>query len=229
MQGRVVYHQNAVIIDNVARYIRDRSVKSLLDIGAGSPEKAVPLSRLVSRYHAIEQDARYAARLKDAGVSVTCGTFPTKVDGTYDLVLSSHSVPEHSVEPYGAFLSSAWQITSSAGLLLVVTFKGNRGDITNLAQELLDQSTGPSEEYNAIMRCYQQFGGTVQCERVNSYAEASRAEDIASFFAPWLSEDPHVRERIHCAFTRIVEMRYKIRDDLFVFPTEHLFLSCRKH
>jgi hypothetical protein len=137
-------------------------------------------------------------------------------------------VPERSVESYVPFLSSAWQLTGSGGLLLVVTFKGSRGDLTEIAQELLGRSPQPSEEYDTVMRICRQLGGTLQTERVNSYVEAYRAENMARFFEPWLSPDPHVRESIHHAFIRIIETRYKVRSDLFVFPMEHLFLGCRK-
>jgi hypothetical protein len=228
MHEKIVYHQKTALVDNVSRYIRDLSARSLLDIGAGTLETALPLSKLVDRYHAIEQDPRSAVQLENAGLSVSRGTFPLAVDGTYDLVLSSHSVPERSIESYAPFLSSAWQLTGQGGLLLVITFKGSRGDLGDVRQELLGRALLASEEHDTIMRIFRQLGGTVQTERVNSYVEANSPESIASFFEPWLSQDPEVRESIHRAFIRIVETRYKVRGDLFVFPTQHLFLGCRR-
>ena len=224
----VTYHQQTTLVANISRYIRETSADSLLDIGAGSPETALPVSKLVHRYRAVERDPQAAARLEHAGLNVTMGTFPLPIDGTYDLVLSSHSVPENSVESYPPFLSSAWELTNPEGMLLIVTFKGNRGDLAEIAHELVGQLPHKSEEFEFIIRSYEEFGGVIRIERVNSYIEALAAEDIAFFLEPWLSGDCRQRESIHSTFVRIIETRYKVRRDLFVFPTEHLFLSCRK-
>ncbi|WP_375412061.1 class I SAM-dependent methyltransferase [uncultured Bradyrhizobium sp.] len=228
MRDEVLYHQKAAIVDNVTRYIRDLAARSLLDIGAGGAETALPLSKLVDRYHAIEQNPHYAARLENAGLKVSRGTFPLALDETYDLVLSSHSVPELLIEPYAAFLSSAWRLTAPGGLLLVITFKGSRGDLAEVRQELLGEPPAPSEEHDTIMRNFQRLGGRVRTERVNSYVEARKPGHIASFLEPWLTQDPAMQASIHHAFTGIVETRYKVRDGLYVFPTQHLFISCRR-
>jgi hypothetical protein len=224
----VTYHQKATLVENISRYIRETSAKSLLDIGAGSLETALPLSHRVRQYHAIERDPEVAARLETAGLSVTRGTFPFPMDATYDLVLSSHSVPETSVGSYAPFLSSAWELTNPHGMLLVVTFKGSKGDLAEIAHELLGRLPQKSEELGSIIRSYKEFGGDIGIERVNSFVEAASAEDIAGFLGPWLSHDHQVRTSIHRAFVRIIEARCKVHRELFVFPTEHLFLSWRK-
>jgi hypothetical protein len=224
----VTYHQQATLVANISRYIEEASADSLLDIGAGSPETALPLSKRVHRYRAIERDPDAAARLENAGLSVTAGTFPLPMDGTYDLVLSSHSVPENSLEAYAPFLSSAWELTSPEGMLLIVTFKGSKGDLAEIAHDLLGLAPRKSEGLEHIIRSYEEFGGHIGIERVNSYVEGLAAEDIAFFLEPWLSGDGRERESIHSDFVRIIETRYKVRRNLFVFPTEHLFLVCRK-
>ena len=228
MQTGIVYHQKVVLVENISRYVRDIEADSLLDIGAGSLETALPLSSKVLRYDAIEQDPINAARLKNAGLNVIQGTFPFSVNGTYDLVLSSHSVPENSIESYLPFLSSAWDLTSPKGMMLVVTFKGSVGDFATIRHELLGRSPQRCEELETIVDFYENSGGVMEIERINSFVEAARSEDIVSFLAPWLSADQNMRESIHLPFVRIIETRYKIRQDLFAFPTQHLFLSCRK-
>ncbi len=134
---RVRYHQKRTLIENISWYIHDSMASSLLDIGAGRPDTAAALSKEVERYTAVEQDSRRAAELKNAGLEVVQGRFPLQLGSVYDLVLSSHSLPESSTELYPAFLSAAWDLTSDHGIMLIVTFKGARGDLATLRNELL--------------------------------------------------------------------------------------------
>jgi hypothetical protein len=234
----LVYHQKAVLVANISRYV-SRSVsrstgegaaESLLDIGAGSLETALPLAGMVRRYHAVERDPEVAERLEKAGLKVTRGAFPLSVPmaGGYDLVLASHSVPEDSVASYLPFLSAAWDLTGEGGTVLVVTFKGSGGDLAAVRQELLGEAPRKSAELEAIIGFYEGSGGAVAIEQVNSFVEGVRAEDIVAYITPWISGKSGVRESIRSRFLRIVETRYRVRPDLFIFPTQHLFLSCRK-
>jgi len=224
----LVYHQKSTLVDNISRHIREIGAQSLVDIGAGSLEVAAPIASQVSVYRAVEKDTRAAARLRAAGLSVIEASFPAPIEGTYDLVLSSHSIPEHSLESYSAFLTAAWNLTNPGGGLLIVTFKGSQGDLANVARELLGRPAPASPELEAVLGFYERTGGLVAIERVNSYVQAPRSDDIAGFLAPWISGREDTLRRMHDSLVRLLETRYKVRPDLYVFPTEHLFLSCRK-
>jgi hypothetical protein len=222
------YHQKAVLVENIIGYIRNIGAISLLDIGAGSVETAIPLSSAVREYQAIEQDPARVAELRAAGLCVTQGRFPLPLTGSYDLVLSSHSVPELSIDSYVPFLSAAWNATKTNGALLIITFKGNQGDLASIRFELLGQTPDRSKELDTVLGYLRSVGGIPSIERINSYIEATNPIDIATFLSPWLSGNENIRSAINDPFVRLLRCRYRVRADLFVFPTEHLFISCHK-
>jgi hypothetical protein len=219
------YHQRTALLHNIVPYIEASGAESLLDIGAGSPAMAVPLSQHVREYCAVEQDIERAGELSRAGLDVIHGRFPVPLDKTYDLVLSCHSVPECSIESYPSFLPAAWACTSPTGVMLIVTFKGSRGAVEDLRCELLGAPNGPSPEYDAIVEHCTSFGRT-EIRHVNSFVEAPAAADIAGFISPWLSGRQDVRDGFRGPLTQILETQYRVRQDLYVFPTRHLFISC---
>ena len=221
------YHQQPALLHNVVRYLHDLNATSLLDIGAGSPYLAVPLSKQVRRYCAVERHPQRVSELRSAGLDVIEGTFPLPIQGTYDVVLSSHSVPEGSAEAYPSFLAAAWGCTSGNGLMLIVTFKGSSGPLAELRRDLLGGDPPRSREFNEIMK-YCVTRGATNVRHVNSYVEAATAPDVAEFLLPWLSGKPPTRERLRGPLIDILETQYRVRDSLFVFPTQHLFISCRK-
>jgi len=225
---RVDYHQGLTLVENISRYLAEFRAQSLLDIGAGSSYTAQPLSQRVQRYLAVEADVHSVAELRGAGLSVMHGTFPMELPWQFDMVLSSHSVPEDDISKYDDFISKAWELTNSGGVLLIITFKGNRGDLNQIREELLGEAFPSSPEFSCIINTLKRLGGNVQIERVNSYAESLAAADLVKFFESWISGDRAVRERIRDPFTRIIETRYKVKSSMFVFPTEHLFISCIK-
>lgn len=221
------YHQKAALLHNIIPYIHEVKATSLLDIGAGSIEMALPLSRQVHQYCAIERDLAHVSELRRAGLDVIHGTFPVLVQATYDFVLSSHSVPEDSIESYSHFLSAAWNCTSLTGMMLIVTFKGSLGALADLRRDLLGSAANTSPEIALIVEHCTNFGVTsVRC--VNSYIEARTAHDIAQFLGPWLSRHQHIRDTFRNQLIQILEAQYRVREDLYVFPTQHLFISCRR-
>jgi|GEM_PF-1720630 len=221
------YPQQATIAENVRRYASKIKAKSLLDIGAGSPSMAMCLSRDVQDYLAVEQNAARARKLRQAGLNVVQGRFPVLINTNFDLVLSSHSLPEENLDEYEAFILSAWRRVSARGLLLIVTFKGSGGAVKSLREEIGDQSKGASLELQKVIETMSQLA-SVKIERVNSYAQSSQPEDIVSYFHGWICSSAAKRRNTVDALRHIVETRYKISPHQYVFPTEHLFISCNK-
>jgi hypothetical protein len=220
------YTQQETLVENVLRYVSCFRAQSLLDIGAGAPSTALPISKSVRDYLAIESDPSCANELRCAGLNVLQERFPFPMFQTFDLVLSSHSVPEGGLFQYQGFLSSAWRLVKTGGVLLVVTFKGSGGDVRFLREELACSRRNECTELNEIVHILSKFA-SVQIERVNSYATTSVAEDIVSYFLPWICPEAGERYRMSKDFRHIVETRYKVRPSYYVFPTEHLFISCR--
>ena len=75
------------------RRIEVAGAQSLLDIGAGNGDLAIPLSELVTTYLAIEPKPDFAAKLMANGIKVINSAFPCDFGGTFDAVLASHVIP----------------------------------------------------------------------------------------------------------------------------------------
>lgn len=224
----VQYHQKSALVHGITRYIKTVSAKSLLDIGAGSLLTAVPLTKQVSRYCAVEQDASTAQSLSEAGLEVIHGTFPdAKPEPPFDLVLASHSMPTETPDSWRNFRSAAWELTNSAGgMLLIVTFLGARGDLHALRTSLCGHAPDGSSELAKLTEELSR-AGINGLERINSYVESDTVAGLVEFLGPWFPENLHsksVSERL----IKLLEARYRVRDRLFVFPIEHVVLSCRR-
>lgn len=224
----IVYHQKATLLENVTRYVRSARSGSILDIGAGTAATAVPLSKLVSQYHAVEMDPARALALRQAGIHVTIGQFPMPIDGRYDFVLSSHSLPERSAADVPAFLSAAWGLVGDRGTLLVVTFKGSLGDLSGIREELLGRPSSRGSDFDAVAAFGPPDAAARTIERVNSYVEAGSSRALAQFLLPWISGVDDVRQVVLPDLEHILLTRYKVREDYFVFPTQHLFLGFQR-
>lgn len=225
---RVKYNQRTTLVENILKYVRRIGAGSLLDIGAGSCATAVALSRQVGRYHAVEQDLECATRLRASGLAVTHGVFPLDLDDRYDFVLSSHSLPEGPVTAYEPFIESAWRSVQPGGMLLVVTFKGSAGALASVKGELFCERAPESPELEEILRCCGRCA-PVAVARVNSFIEANDAGALANYLERWLTGDSNLRRAVRPDFLDLLEARYKVRHGLFVFPVEHLFISCRSN
>ncbi len=186
---------------------------------------AVPLSECVDTYTAVECDPVDAYDLRAAGLNVVEDIFPVPMDRTYDVVLSCQSVPEGSVTAYPRFLDGAWACTGSTGLMLIVTFKGSTGAVADVRRALLGVDSPRSPELEAIVE-YCKSHGTTSMWHCNSYVEAAAAGELAEFLSPWLAGQQETRERLRQSLIDILEAEYRVRERLFVFPTQHVFISC---
>src|SRR5262245_55562927 len=111
-QGEIMRHQHQLTLDYrkafetflqstnekqefariLIQQIRDRGVSSLLDIGAGNGELALPLSQQVKRYLAVEPNFAHAAVLRNLCLQVIEKPFPCQIDETFDMVVASHVI-----------------------------------------------------------------------------------------------------------------------------------------
>ncbi len=214
-----------MLVENVAKYVHRARIASLLDVGAGHEITAVPLSRTVSRYLAIEHNEQSASELRRLGLKVMTSTFPVPLNETFDMVLSSHSVPELRLDLYEAFLNGAWNALNPLGTLLIVTFKGCRGDIAALREEITGEAVCRDPQRETIINILSKWGN-VRIERVNSYLQSLDPRDIVFYLRSLLRSEIE-REQYSTRLLEILEMRYKF-DSRYIFPTEHAFMSIIK-
>jgi SAM-dependent methyltransferase len=119
--------EKQVYVTTFTNYISHYGANSLLDIGAGDGQVALPISDIVEHYVAIEQNPQYAARLRQAGKQVIEEVFPTEVEDSYDLVLMSHVI-SHTAGEHTTLVAPAWELVKPDGHLLVVTHRGIEQD-----------------------------------------------------------------------------------------------------
>jgi 2-polyprenyl-3-methyl-5-hydroxy-6-metoxy-1,4-benzoquinol methylase len=217
------YNRANALVENIHRYVRASAGSSLLDIGAGGPSMAIPLSRIVKRYLAIEEDQEVARVLQAEGLDTLVGTFPVQVHESFDLVLSCHTVPEAGVEYYSEFLDCAWHSVKVGGVLLVVTFKGGRGDSAILREELTGSAIGKDPQFEAILQNLARLG-VLRIEKINTYVRSPRITDIIGYIGKIVFRAESEKLTHLDRLAEILFMRYRL-DDVYIFPLQHLFLS----
>ena len=129
--------EKQVYIATLTNYLGRFGVQSLLDIGAGNGEVAIPISEQVDEYVAVEQSPEYSARIRDAGRKVVEGLFPTHVEGKFDMVLMSHVI-SHITGNYQSLIPPAWNLVKPEGHLVVVTHRGTEADDWSKLLESID-------------------------------------------------------------------------------------------
>ncbi len=120
-------NEKTVLFHAIKKLIRIAKPLSLLDIGAGNGDLAIPISKLVKKYLAIEQKLNYVQELKINKINVTRAYFPCNIEEKFDFVLASHSLPRKKKEVTD-FLNQALKILSKKGVFIAITYDNKIGD-----------------------------------------------------------------------------------------------------
>ncbi len=224
--------EKEVLCAEIQRRIRDCRAPSLLDIGAGNGDLAIPLSQAVARYLAIEPKPTYVSRLKDAGLEVILGIYPLPLDEHFGMVLSCHSTPWKIAE-YRRFLEEAWARVSPGGVLLVVTYNDEESEWNDILRAcgLRVAEVLPGDRRLPKLGTYLASLGRVTNDVVTTHVRAQVLTDILAALAFVYADGTEERERefLHAA-PRVREQlcsRYW-RNGRFEFPFHHVFLQVQK-
>lgn len=204
--------------------ISSHNIQSMLDIGAGWTETALVYKNAVKDYVAVEQDDEIAELLEKEGLVVINESFPCTVEDKFELVLSSHSIPEQ-VEAYETFLQTAWKSTNKQGYLMIITFKGANDTLVGLSNELIPERAFQKEDgrFEEMMRILQSFGDPV-ISTVTSCRKTKAPEDIAhSISWAFRLDYDQWKDRL----LSVLESRFKDEHGYF-FSHEHLVLLLKK-
>lgn len=220
--------QKQVLLHKISEKIESFGIKSILDIGAGQSFLALQLAQKVKRYVAVESNPNLVKQLRTVGLSVIDGTFPdVQVQGTYDLVLSSHSIPEQ-IELYKPFLTRVWELVAPGGLLLVVTFKGVRDELFALTNRLRkDLDDADMLKHDELIKILSTFG-EVKTEKITSHSSSKNTEDLLDVLTFSIGGTETEKETYRTELRCIVEENYK-SVDRYAFPHEHLMFSIQKN
>lgn len=219
--------QKQVLLEKISEIIDRFKIKSMLDIGAGHPVLAVPLSKKVDTYVGVEARPDRVRRLQSAGLEIVEGKFPkVEIANTFDLVLSSHSIPEKVYE-YSQFLERAWELVHTGGRLVIVTFKGAGGDLENLANLLReDRKDRDRQKYDEMMRVLSTFGKVLK-EKVTSHSNSEDVEQMADLLSFSIGGSDDEKSLYRQKLKDILNEKYEV-EGKFKFPHKHLVLIVRK-
>ncbi len=223
-------NEKQVLLAELQKDIRRFKPKSILDIGAGNGEIAVPIAAMASRYLAVEYSPKHAAHLTEYGLSVVESTFPTKIDGLFDLALLCHCL-SYEKRNHNVMIDAAWELIARNGHILIVTHRGEKNDWSNLLDKVGMGKTSEYEDiYDEIVDNLKSKGQT-SIRRVVTSATASTADALVAALAfvasagykELFNQFMASRHKI----TEILETTYKTEDG-YSFPFTHIFLTTEK-
>jgi SAM-dependent methyltransferase len=213
------------------RRIQAACTQSLLDIGAGNGDLALPLSRLVDSYLAIEPNVSHAAKLRLMNLLVFQVSFPWKTMSTmsFDMVLASHVIPWDVQESY-AFFCTAWQSVNPNGRFIMITYDEEKSawgrllTISGLPIENVGQ--GHLEGYKKLLASR----GALEVEEITTYVQSVDLETMMlalSFVYSDGQPEPARRFRASKLIRGILKSKYCV-DGVYRFPFTHYLLEARK-
>lgn len=213
----------------LTQQIRERNVDSLLDIGAGNGDLALPLSQSVKRYLAVEPNTGHASALRHIGLAVIEQPFPCLVDGKFSMIIASHVVSGKKDLAH-TFLQAAWELLNQKGILAVVTYERLKGDWSRLIEEAelplisadWDRSTTCKEVVSAFDR--------MEVMEVETLVRTTTlGEMVAALSFVYSDGKPEAAEQFQSNGTiqHVLESHY-CNSSGYTFPFQHYLLMVQK-
>ncbi|HET8575401.1 MAG TPA: class I SAM-dependent methyltransferase [Candidatus Paceibacterota bacterium] len=217
--------QKEILFREISAFLDKHQIQSLLDIGAGDGSVALKISEKVSDYLAIEKRPSNVALLKDLGLKVKNATFPFPLQQTFDLVLSSHSVPEEK-SLYPTFLPAAWKAVKPGGFLIIITFKGGSSETVKIKNTWLKkpQDLHDEELFTEMMGILKNFG-EINIRRFESTFESESLAETTEFVS--LSFDEENNDKRKQFLKKILQEKY-FKDGAYHLPAEHVMVTVAK-
>ncbi len=222
--------EKKVFLGVLREKISKDGIGSVLDIGAGNGDLAIPISKLVRRYVAIEPVSKYAARLKENGITVIESFFPCDIRETFDLALISHSLP-WKPEKYEPFLLEAAKLLKERGEILAITYDDGIGDwhemLKNCDLPSKRRITGHIDTLSAFIRA--SFSNFIRKDLITTITSKSLDEALSALAFVYSDGEPsHFKEFVDSTIVqRYLRERYWTEEKGFSFPLTHIFLSIR--
>jgi hypothetical protein len=223
----LTYNQHEVLIALILSCVSRVGATAILDIGGGTVETAVPISKLVLHYSAVEQNATRAAALKTAGLDVIEARFPISLARKYSLVVASHSLPSR-MEEVSVFLEGASVCVDRGGCLLVVTFADANPHIFDLRARLTGFKRTKSKEYSLLIDMLSRFG-SVETWQVVSEATSHSLDEMLAFVEEWIFYPLPAPSDGRSRLASILDDEYLVAGGLYRFCTSHNVVLARRH
>lgn len=223
-------NEKSVLFEEIKRRLEFAKPKTVLDIGAGNGDMAIPLSQGNYEYIALERKPDYVTKLKNAGLKVIDAYFPTDIDKKFDFILSSHSLPWKK-ENYDPFVLSAINLLNAGGIFLIITYDDESGDWKKLVDECgLPVSVKKESRLKALDKWLPSLGRSYNKTIVKTYVRADTLNDILEALAFVYSDGKEEKIATFLNSDRVkeyLERKYKSSEG-YSFPFSHIFLEIVK-
>ena len=223
-------NEKEVLRQKLTDIIEVNKVTSLLDLGAGNGDLAIPLASAVQRYLAVEPCRAFVERLRANRLEVIEGAYPLEVEGLYDMVLICH-VMSRKRESWEPFVSAAWQKVTVGGRVVIVTYRNGEDSWTHLMRDLdLDQQKENQTTYDEMLASLESLG-RVSVQQITTSVTTSNIDEMVqalSFVAGnGIPEQTELFLTKKGLLERILREQYASGDS-FSFPFQHFFITCLK-
>jgi len=222
--------EKEVLRQKLLQIMAEHQVESLLDLGAGNGDLAIPLSQAVANYVAVEPRPGFAERLIQADVSTIASEYPCEVPGQFDLVLICH-VLSRKRELWEPFVTAAWEKVKPGGNLLIVSYRGQKDDWTDLMDALslhqLDKSRSSYEEMLTHLKELGQTEVEIVTTRVITDETATMIQALSFVAGNGLPEPTSESLEKQSLIKDILEKKYRPASK-YEFPFQHFFITVKK-
>ena len=225
-------NEKKIFLSYLSSYIKKLKIRSLLDIGAGNGTIAIPLSKKVKNYMAIEKNKSFVNNLKSEGIGVIEEEFPKKdinLEGTFDMVLCSYVIPHN--KNFKKFVSKAWEYISPRGYLLIVTHRQFHDEWGKFCKKIKFKVYWDSSSFFSNLIIYLKSLGEVYVKEVVTPVKSENLGEFFSALAFVASQGDKNKESLFYKnkdkIDKIINRNYNKKKS-YEFPFKHYFILCRK-
>jgi SAM-dependent methyltransferase len=219
--------EKKILFEEINKRILENKSDSLLDIGAGNGDLAIPLSKTVEKYVAVERKPDYINKLRGVGLTVIDGLFPCEVGEKFDFILASHSFPWKR-ESYEPFINTAFKLLHAGGVFLGVTYDDENGDWIGMLDACGLEFNKESRLEN--MEKWLNYFSFFKRDIVTTYVRTESLEDMMGALAFVYSDGSGEKIEKFMGNEKIreylEEKKYRNKYGYF-FPFNHMFLEIR--
>ena len=223
--------EKEILLSEILKDVKKYSVDSILDIGAGNGLISIPLAKHVKTFQAVERNQKFVKKLSENGIHTTQAEFPTKISGSFDLVLASHVI-SYQKSVYEDFIHTAWNLVKPDKVFLVITYRSQEDDWTSLISAL-GQKTNDFNRvgYNKIVELLFSLG-EVKIRKVTTSVETNTLNDMIDALSFVASDGlPERKEKFlskRAVLEKILNSKYRTKKG-FIFPFQHFFITVIKN
>lgn len=170
--------EKVVLARAIGGIIRENNIASALDIGAGEGTFASMIAAQVRRYVAVEKRPQNAKMLRELGLQVIEQNFPTPIEGTFDIVLASHSIPTDKMR-LEDFVDHMVAAATDQGTVCIVTHKREKDAWYEFMSDIMGENWNRKDYdiYEMAIDVLKHYGA-VRVEKVDTHVLARTPREL---------------------------------------------------